>query len=1097
MSSTPLLALIARCRVLCRPRTHGSDAELLTRFVQERDAAAFEELLERYAALVWGVCRRILPNEADCEDAFQAVFLALVRQAAWLDGRRPLGTWLHTVAVRVARKASAQTRRQGPPHTLPERTTSGDIADDVSSRELFRLVDEEIEHLPARLRMPILLCCLQGRTRDEAAAALGCSVSAVKSRLERGHHLLRRRLAQRGVQLPAAFLTLGLTSERIRAGLWAKTLLSVRYTPAPAVAALAEVALPGLMIGKGKLALVLLLLATSMGGVFGSVLISTSPSMPAAPPQAKAAEEPKKLEASQVRRDRHGDPLPEGAIARLGTVRWRHGYYLTGLAYSPDGKKIATVGGGRSLIVWDATSGKEIAQSPNVDYLKSVAFSSDGKLLATGGLHDFCRLWDVATAKEIRQIDGGKIAFLPDGNLVTMRRDTGTDSRLGWWDKIVRRLQRRIEYDGDSLAYSPNGKWIATSDTNGTIHLWDPATGEEQRQLRGHEKGVFHLAFSPNGSWLASSSEDETIRLWDTATGRQGRIFHEKRVNYSDSMPIAFSPDGRLLASGDRDGMICLRNMLDGAEKRRWQAGAREVRALAFSPDGKTLCSATARENMRFWDVATGRERHPSDEHRSVVLFVRFSSDGGSLVSLGYDGRLLWWDLAKRFPRRQVVRTTPGFIPLALSPDGETLSELHLDTEQLQLCDLRTGKCHPLGKKCAGSSLAITFSSDGRLFAYGGEDHAIHLVEVHEGKEIRSHKGSFQHAISLRFSPDGKTLAGDIGTQELRLWEVDSGKEVARFPCFNEPVQPRPLAFSPDGKVFAAGVGNEKGIEGYFVQLWDTASGKEWSRHTGHQEPVGAIAFSPDGKLVVSVPNYHGRKDNSVHVWEAATGRLIRRFEGHHSCVASVDFAPDGLSVASGSGDSTILLWDITGRRGDGRWHVKPLTPSQLEDCWIELANEDAVKAYDAVWALAAAPEQAVRFLGKHLPSVPQPEAKSLARLIVDLDSDEFRVREKATKDLSKLGDAAALAVRQALERKPTLEMRRRLQQLLDQSRNWVAERLREHRAIQALEHIGTRQAKEVLKNLAAGAPDSLRTEEAKTALQRMLNPTFGSPSGK
>jgi hypothetical protein len=239
--------------------------------------------------------------------------------------------------------------------------------------------------------------------------------------------------------------------------------------------------------------------------------------------------------------------------------------------------------------------------------------------------------------------------------------------------------------------------------------------------------------------------------------------------------------------------------------------------------------------------------------------------------------------------------------------------------------------------------------------------------------------------------------------------------------------------------------------------------------------------------LVVSAPNGNGSpKDNSVHVWEAATGRLIRRFVGHHSSIVSADFAPDGLTVASGAGDSTILLWDITGRRPDGHWHRKPLTPHQLEACWTALRNEYAAKAYDAVWALVATPEQTLPFLRKHLSPVPRPDAKVVARLIADLHSEEFRKREKATEELSKLGDAAAPALRQALESKPSLEMRRRLQQLFDQSRDWSAERLREHRAIQALEHIGTRQAKEVLKNLAAGAPDSLCTEEANAALQRI-----------
>ncbi|MGH7172633.1 MAG: RNA polymerase sigma factor, partial [Gemmataceae bacterium] len=323
MSAATLAAFIARCRVLCRPRKHETDAELLERFTRQRDADAFGQLLERYACLVWGVCRRILPLEPDCEDAFQAVFLALVRRPDAVDPSQSLGAWLHTVAVRVARKAVLRSRRLPPP-VLPEQATRGDVADEVGSRELFRMVDEEIERLPASVRVPLILCCLEGRTRDEAALELGCSVAAVKGRLERGRELLRRRLQRRGVQLPVAFLALTLASARIRAALWAKTMQSALYTPAPAVAALAEAAFPILTAGKCKAALVLLLLTTMAVGAAGTLRTAKPAEKTPSdtPPQAKATA-PKKPESLQIRMDRHGDPLPDGAITRLGTVRWR------------------------------------------------------------------------------------------------------------------------------------------------------------------------------------------------------------------------------------------------------------------------------------------------------------------------------------------------------------------------------------------------------------------------------------------------------------------------------------------------------------------------------------------------------------------------------------------------------------------------------------------------------------------------------------------------------------------------------------------------------------------------------------------------------
>ncbi len=1088
MSSIPLLALVARCRALCRPRSHAVDFELLSRFAQQRDAAAFEELLERYAPLVWGICRRIAPTEADSEDAFQATFLALVRQASRLDGRQPLGGWLHTVAVRIARKTSVRARKQSARQSLPEPTTAGDIADEVGSRELLCIVDEEIDRLPTALRVPLILCCLQGRTRDEAAETLGCSVAAVKSRLERGRDLLRRRLQRRGVQLPAAFLVLGLTTERIRAALWAKTMQAALYTPAPALVALAEAGVSAVTIGRCKWILAALLMVTSAAGAVGSLLLERPTEAPAFPQAKPVAAEPKKPEPPQIRRDRHGDPLPDGAIARLGTVRWRHGFAVNALAYSPDGKMISAVGAGRAITLWEAATGKEIRQFPNYEQPDSLAFSPDGKILATGG--SVCRIWDVGTAKELKLVVGrGKVVFSPDGKLVATADNLEKRGTLRLWDPITGKEQCSLETGSPlicGLAYSPDGKRIAASDMKGIIRLWDVATGKVQHRLTGHKNEVHKIVFSPDGKKLASSSEDATIRLWDPATGRQIRILGEK-LGVHSSMPIAFSPDGTLLASGHIGGLVRLWDLTTGEEKHRCQAGtgSMAVRAVTFSPDGKTLASGA--ETIRLWDVATGRERHPSEGHQAFVQLVRFSPDGQTLVSVGRDRSLLWWNLATTKPRRRFSWATKSSSITALSPDGNSLAVWSGAESEVCLWDLRTDKMvRVLQKQEKGGIHTLIFSGDGRLLAAGSFDPFVHIWDSRDGKLL--HRLDTK-ALNLAFSPGGKYLASTTAfdpTAEnaVHLWDMHSGNRIRSLKCSGMVYG---MSFSADDKVLAAVIA-DRHLRTGSVQLWDTTTGKELCRHVGHQEPGGTVAFSPDGKLVASGIGTVGYWDNSVHIWEAATGRLIRRFEGHHSCVGALSFSPDGLSVASGAGDSTILLWDITGQRTDGRWHVKPLTPRQLDICWTELANEDAAKAYDAVWSLVAAPEQAVPFLRKHLPPVPRPDDKTVARFIADLDSIDFTRRQKATEELSKLGDAIAQNLRRALENKPSLEVRRRIQQLLDQTRDWTVERLRDHRAIQALEHIGTRQAKEVLQQLAAGAPETLRTEEAKTALRRSSN---------
>jgi RNA polymerase sigma factor (sigma-70 family) len=1093
MSVTALAMLIRRSRVLCRARSTLTDAELLRRFTQDRDAAAFEEVLERHAALVWGVCRRILSDEADCEDAFQATFFALVRQADAVEVRSSLAAWLYTVAVRVARKAQARRRQQRPLSLVPGCAMRGNVTDDVGSRELFRLVDEEIERLPVALRLPLLLCCLQGRTRDEAAEALGCSVASVKSRLERGRNLLRRRLQSRGLGLPAAFLALELTGGSIRAALWDKTMQAVLSTPAPAAAALAEIGVSGVTMGKCKLLLVALLLAAGTAGA-----VSWLPgAKPTDPPAAAAPKEATTAKAAPVRVDRHGDPLPDGAVARLGTVRWRHGYGIGKLVYSPNGEKIAAAGFGPAVTLSDVASGKLLHRFPHQSQPNSgVAFAPDGTMLATADTH-VCHLWDLATGKELRQLQGGQeavhsIAFAPDGKIVAGADLGGT---LHLWQTATGDKVRRNECKQEVLwavEFSPDGQRLATGGTDGSICLWDSHTGIELHRLRAHQRGVTKIGFSPDGKRMLSSGFGlgETIREWDTATGRALRTFGAKRRG---RLPIALSVDGTMLASGEFDGQIRLWDMVSGEEKRHWRAGPTPLWALAFSPDGKTLASGADMDvSIHFWDVATGREQHPSQEHVGPVHVLRYSPDGKTLVSASTDKRMLWWDLTEQLPRRQLAWSAKGEDRLiALSANGNVLADAHIlsprteEDRPIQLWDVRTGKPGLKLDDNRKQRFAIAFSPDGRLLASGSEDSCVTLWDVHDGKEVRQIKGPAFSVRSLCFSPDGTALAVGLWNDNealdvhtLTVCDVASGKERSSFDVRDTLTG---LAFSPDGKVLAGGNGYRQDA---FVRLWDVRTGAELCRHEGHRGSCGAIAFSPDGKLVASGTGSLAWPDSSVHVWEAATGRLIRRFEGHHGDVGSVAFSPDGLSLASGGGDSAILLWDITGLRADGRWPTNQLTQRQLDACWAALAGADAAQAYDAVWALAAAPEQAVSFLKKHLPPLPRPDEKTVAQLVADLDSNDFRTRENATEELRTFGDSAADPLRQVLVGKPSPEERRRLQPLLRQARDWTAERLRDHRAIQALEHIGTRSARKVLQALAEGAPGARRTEEAKDVLR-------------
>ena len=374
-----------------------TDGELLERFAHRRDEAAeaaFETLLARHGSMVLTVCRQVLGDAHAAEDAFQATFLVLVRRAASLRVREPgsLGPWLHGVAYRIALKARQGAARRQARERRAAMPAFGGPSLALEQGELQALLHEEVNRLPAKYRAPVVLCYLEGRTHDEAAAALRWPVGTVRGRLARARDRLRARLTRRGLApggwIGASPLGPAARIEPPARLLEATVTAAIDGMPAAAVGVMANRMLRGLLMARLKMtaaALSIALMTIGFGLGLGVAPV-WQPPRPPDPTSAPVAPTP----TPSTRVDRHGDPLPKFARARMGTNRFHDGSLVNQVLYTPDGKSLVTVDNIPIVRVWDAMTGQVVrdigdpqADFPQVTPSRAIALSPDGKTLAT------------------------------------------------------------------------------------------------------------------------------------------------------------------------------------------------------------------------------------------------------------------------------------------------------------------------------------------------------------------------------------------------------------------------------------------------------------------------------------------------------------------------------------------------------------------------------------------------------------------------------------------------------------------------------------------------------------------------------------------
>jgi WD40 repeat protein len=562
--------------------------------------------------------------------------------------------------------------------------------------------------------------------------------------------------------------------------------------------------------------------------------------------------------------DRYGDPLPAGAIARLGSVRFLHADWVHSLAFLPDNKGLISAAHEPFFHIWDSITERETGRIGDSDSsILCVALSPDGKLAASADNSGELVVWDIATGKpqfrsRVKHLSH-TVAWSPDGKTLAF---SDNPRAIHLANPLTGQIVRRLEGGGDqgvsSLTFSPDGKLLASASFRTSFRLWDVAAGTELCKLEGGPDSRGSPRFAPDGKTVAGEcaypvrpgTTRTTVRIWDVLTSKKYRD-----LDIGLTYCLAFSPDGKLLATGDSNRMIALWDPATGQKVRQWSGNEDRVTALAFSPDGKTLASGGADRRVRLWDPTNGKELRPIEGHSLAVHTVAFSPDGKTLASGAGDGTIRFWDWVT----------------------GRELQRCEDVQENWRLGGFRYT---PGGKN------VVAFTPD----AFKGE---FSLWDVATGTR-RSRCGDLQEQIlAFAFMPDTKTLAGTGIESNIGVWDLSTGKLLRRVGKNKGRIYA--LAPSPDGKAFAWSAWTGKN---YGLGLWDALTGKELQSFDWHEQ-CGNLTFSPDGAVLVTT-------SRGIQLWEVAAGKLVCEWGEHLGGIGAVAFSPDGtiLAVAAGLPDT-------------------------------------------------------------------------------------------------------------------------------------------------------------------------------------------------
>ena len=485
------------------------------------------------------------------------------------------------------------------------------------------------------------------------------------------------------------------------------------------------------------------------------------------------------------------------------------------------------------------------------------------------------------------------VAFSPDGEYLAAGDTKG--------DIILRRVadgQPIMRFRGHtawvvSLDFSPDGKTLASSSCDCTTKLWDITNGKCLHSLDKHEHEVWSVAFSSDGKILASGCDDHKARLWDVKTGKRIKVFQEHEGEITS---VAFNLEGELL-TGSHDNTIKLWNIKTGECKRTFKGHEDGVRSISISSDGKTLASGSSDRTIRLWHIETGKCLKVLEGHSNIIMSVAFSAKGNFLASSSMGQKVRLWETntgecLKVFHGHSNIVNSVVF-----SFKNDILASGSYD-QSVKLWNVDSHECLKTFQGYSNQALSLVFGSDENSLISSGHDQRIRLWDIQTGKVVKTLSGHSNWVFSIAFSSQHNIIASGSGDKTIKLWNASTGKLVKTFHGHEAAV--KSVAFSADEQILTSGSDDRT------IKLWDLQSGRCLKTLQEHQAEIWSIACSNDGKTLASASF-----DDAVKLWDVKTGKCLQTLNDHESWVVSVAFSPDNRTLASTSSDQTIKIWNV------------------------------------------------------------------------------------------------------------------------------------------------------------------------------------------